>query len=166
MRKYQNLVTTCLEEKVATSGPPHYVGVHHGEVLCLGDGADEPLALDFDGGGHDDERVHSTRIGLGRPLLPAICLLVVDLQEKTKKQRIYTKYILYGKNNRKENKNKHLLLCTNREVASSDDVAFVEVLDPFGRSLDVQFSFLCVARRRLRKTSLASRKEREQGSFS
>ena len=33
------------------------------------------------------------------------------------------------------------------EVASSDDVAHVEVLDPFGRGLDVQFSFLYVAKR-------------------
>ena len=46
------------------------------------------------------------------------------------------------------------------EVASSDDVAFVEGLDPFGRGLDVQFSFLYAARRGLHKTSLASRKER------
>ena len=30
----------------------------------------------------------------------------------------------------------------NMEVASSDDVALVEVLDPFGRGLDVQFSLL------------------------
>ena len=46
------------------------------------------------------------------------------------------------------------------KVASSDDVAFVEILDPFGRGLDVQFSFLCVARMCLRKTSLSSSKER------
>ena len=37
------------------------------------------------------------------------------------------------------------------EVASSDDVAHVEVLDPFGRGLDVQFSFLYVAKRCLHK---------------
>ena len=46
------------------------------------------------------------------------------------------------------------------EVASSDDVGFVEVLGPFSRGLAVQFSFLYVARRCLHKTSLASRKER------
>ena len=50
------------------------------------------------------------------------------------------------------------------EVASSDDVASVEDLAPFGRGLDVQFSFLYVARRCLRKTSLASRKERSYRS--
>ena len=37
------------------------------------------------------------------------------------------------------------------EVASSDDVALVEILDPFGRGLDAQFSFLYVARRCLHK---------------
>ena len=37
------------------------------------------------------------------------------------------------------------------EVASSDDVALVEVLDPLGRGLDVQFSFIYVARRCLHK---------------
>ena len=37
------------------------------------------------------------------------------------------------------------------EVASSDDVAHVEVLDQFGRGLDVQFSLLHVARRCLHK---------------
>ena len=37
------------------------------------------------------------------------------------------------------------------KVASSDDVAFVEVLEPFGRGLGVQFSFLYVARRCLHK---------------
>ena len=69
-------------------------------------------------------------------------------------------------NSNESERNIQRLVDTSIEVDSSDDVAFVEVLDPFGRSLDVQFSFLCVARRRLRKTSLASRKEREQGSFS
>ena len=37
------------------------------------------------------------------------------------------------------------------EVASSDDVALVEVLEPFGRGLDVQFSSLYVAKRCLHK---------------
>ena len=37
------------------------------------------------------------------------------------------------------------------EVGSSDDVALVEVLDPFGRGLDGQFSFLYMARRCLHK---------------
>ena len=37
------------------------------------------------------------------------------------------------------------------DVASSDDVALVGVLDPFGRGLDVQFSLLYVARRCLHK---------------
>ena len=37
------------------------------------------------------------------------------------------------------------------EVASADDVASVEVLVPIGRGLDVQFSFLYVARRCLHK---------------
>ena len=37
------------------------------------------------------------------------------------------------------------------EAASSEDVALVEVLDPFGRGLDVQFPFSYVARRRLHK---------------
>ena len=31
----------------------------------------------------------------------------------------------------------------NMEVASSDDVALVEVLDPFDRGFDVQFSYMC-----------------------
>ena len=35
----------------------------------------------------------------------------------------------------------YLAVDANMEVASSDDVAFFEVLDPFGRGLDVQFSF-------------------------
>ena len=39
----------------------------------------------------------------------------------------------------------------NMEVASADDVASVEVLVPIGRGLDVQFSFLYVARRCLHK---------------
>ena len=37
------------------------------------------------------------------------------------------------------------------EVASFDDVAFVEVLDPLGRGVDVQFSFLYVSMRCLHK---------------
>ena len=50
----------------------------------------------------------------------------------------------------------------NTEVASSDDVALVEVLDPFGRGLDVHFYFLYVARRCLHKSSLSSREEKSQ----
>ena len=37
------------------------------------------------------------------------------------------------------------------EVASADDVAYVEVLVPIGRGLDVQFSFLFVAWKSLHK---------------
>ena len=37
------------------------------------------------------------------------------------------------------------------EVTSADDVASVEVLVPIGRGLDVQFSFLRMARRCLHK---------------
>ena len=48
----------------------------------------------------------------------------------------------------------------NMEVASADDVASVEVLVPIGRGLDVQCSFLYVARRCLHITSPASRMER------
>ena len=48
------------------------------------------------------------------------------------------------------------------EGASSDVVAFVDVLDPFGRGLDVQFYFLYVARRFPPQSSLASREERSQ----
>ena len=43
------------------------------------------------------------------------------------------------------------IIDVNMEVVSSDDVALVEVFDPFGRGLDVQFSFLYVTRRCLRK---------------
>ena len=35
------------------------------------------------------------------------------------------------------------MIDANMEVASSDDVGLVEVLDGFGRGLDPQFSFLC-----------------------
>ena len=60
---------------------------------------------------------------------------------------------------RKECRGSHLLVIVlvclivdaNMEVASSDDVAFVEVLNPFGRGLDVQFSFLYVAKRCLHR---------------
>ena len=48
----------------------------------------------------------------------------------------------------------YLIVDPNLEVASSDDVALVEVLDPFCRGLDVQFSFLYVARRCLHKAPL------------
>ena len=48
----------------------------------------------------------------------------------------------------------YLIVDPNLEVASSDDVALVEVLDPFGRGLDVQFPFSYVARRRLHKACL------------
>ena len=44
-----------------------------------------------------------------------------------------------------------LIVDANMEVASSDDVAHVEVLDPFGRGLNVQFSFVHAARRCLHK---------------
>ena len=47
------------------------------------------------------------------------------------------------------------------EVASADDVASFEVLVPICGGLDVQFSFLYVARRCLHK-ALASREERSQ----
>ena len=47
------------------------------------------------------------------------------------------------------------------EVASSDDVAIVEVSDPFGRSLDVQFS--CIRGKEVPpQSSVASREERSQ----
>ena len=51
------------------------------------------------------------------------------------------------------------------EVASSNDVALVEVLDPFGRDLEGQFSFLYPGIWQgdaSTKLSLASRKERSQ----
>ena len=54
----------------------------------------------------------------------------------------------------------YLIVDPNLEVASSDDVALVEVLDPFCRGLDVQFSFLYVARRCLHK-ALSHLEERE-----
>ena len=44
-------------------------------------------------------------------------------------------------------------------VASSDDFGLVEVLDRFGRGLDVQFSSY-VASRCLQKNTLMSREER------
>ena len=64
------------------------------------------------------------------------------------------------------------LVDANMEVASSDDVALVKVLDPFGRGLDdVQFSFLFVARRclhkalsRLAKRDLNVKNGRSEGS--
>ena len=54
---------------------------------------------------------------------------------------------------------------TYMEVASSDDVALVEALDPFGRGLDVQFSFLyfeVCGKEVPSQSSRASRKERSQ----
>ena len=47
--------------------------------------------------------------------------------------------------------NSNLIVDANIEVTSADDVASVEVLVPIGRGLDVQFSFLYVARRCLHK---------------
>ena len=52
------------------------------------------------------------------------------------------------------------------EVASSDDVGLVEVLDRFGRGLDVQFSFLLCGKEVLQQRSVASREERSQGEKS
>ena len=63
-------------------------------------------------------------------------------------------------NSNESERNIQRLVDTSIEVDSSDDVAFVEVLDSVGRGLGVQFSY--VARRCLHKSSLASREERSQ----
>ena len=49
------------------------------------------------------------------------------------------------------------------DVSSSDDVAHVEILDPFGRGLEVQFYFLYVCGKDVPpQGSLASCEERSQ----
>ena len=45
-------------------------------------------------------------------------------------------------NSNESERNIQRLVDTSIEVDSSDDVAFVEVLDPFGRDLDVHFSYM------------------------
>ena len=54
-------------------------------------------------------------------------------------------------NSNESERNIQRLVDTSIEVDSSDDVAFVEVLDSVGRGLGVQFSFVRVARRCLHK---------------
>ena len=63
-------------------------------------------------------------------------------------------------NSNESERNIQRLVDTSIEVDSSDDVAFVEVLDRFGRGLDVQlFCFLC-GKKVPPQRSLASREDK------